>query len=497
MRIKKLSLIASLFLSFFLGFLQSVDALPEIDQSEKLMKIVICSYNNAEWYKDNIDSVVEQDYINWHIIYVDDCSSDNTAELVSAYVKKLGIESQVTMIANAERRGALANHYTATHLCDDWDIVCQLDGDDWFAHDHVLSDLNALYQDSAVWLTYGSFIDWPTDKMGYCKPVPQNVIDDRLYRETYWAPGQLRTFYAWVFKKIKLEDLIWDHEDKSRGKFYPASCDLAFSYPMMEMVGEHFLYVDDVNYVHNVATALNDFKVNRVPQIIASNILLYKRKYDPVTVTPPLITPPAQNVDVMIISYAGFDNCDDTLNSLLENVTGINNIYIIDVVAKRIGQYQDGGIIVLERDYKTVQQLLVKELYRWWESCDYVLLVQNGMQAYEPFDLVAVSSCLKATKAFGFFPSLGVVNDPLAPYVTLQDDICAWRLWYSDESWLQGESCLCVLAHKKDLRARIAYLNERLVEESFLRDLRAPGMLLIKDPSITRMGLCFKTAKLF
>ena len=141
--------------------------------NEKRMAVIIPSYCNAHWYKDNLDSLFEQQYSNWYAIYIDDCSPDGTADLVRKYVMQKGMQDKVIIVQNSVRKGALANHYCATHMCDDWDIVVQLDGDDWFAHDRVLSYLNRIYQDDNVWLTYGSFEDWPGDKRGYCKPTPE------------------------------------------------------------------------------------------------------------------------------------------------------------------------------------------------------------------------------------------------------------------------------------------------------------------------------------
>ena len=46
---------------------------------------IIPSYNNEKYYKKNLDSVINQTYKNWRIIYIDDASTDNTFELVKKY----------------------------------------------------------------------------------------------------------------------------------------------------------------------------------------------------------------------------------------------------------------------------------------------------------------------------------------------------------------------------------------------------------------------------
>lgn len=39
---------------------------------------IIPSFNNLDWYRTNIFSVISQTYYNWHIIYIDDNSTDRT-----------------------------------------------------------------------------------------------------------------------------------------------------------------------------------------------------------------------------------------------------------------------------------------------------------------------------------------------------------------------------------------------------------------------------------
>src|SRR5882724_6720631 len=65
--------------------------------------VVIASYNNAPWYKRNLDSLFWQKYNNWHAIYIDDCSTDGTYEGVSSYVQQCGMQDKVTIVRNKER----------------------------------------------------------------------------------------------------------------------------------------------------------------------------------------------------------------------------------------------------------------------------------------------------------------------------------------------------------------------------------------------------------
>ena len=254
--------------------------LPRMERNiipEKRIVVVIASYNNKTWYTWNLDSVFDQRYNNYHIIYVDDCSTDGTFELVKAYIKRQGLTDRVTLIHNTQRCGALANQYKAIHMCEDDDIIVILDGDDVLAHTGVLCYINKMYQNPDVWLTYGQFREWPRGFKGFCRPYKQEVIDGNKFREVNEGPSHLRTFYAGLFKKINKEDLMYN------GDFFKMSGDIAAMFPMIEMARDHFQCIPDVLLVYNGANALNDHKISKGLQRQLDLVIRSRKRYEKIT----------------------------------------------------------------------------------------------------------------------------------------------------------------------------------------------------------------------
>ena len=233
--------------SFFLFF-----ALNAVQ--EKPMVVVIPSYNNVQWYQQNLASVFCQEYSNYRVIYIDDCSPDGTGDVVAAYLNEHDVHQRVTFIRNEVNRGAMYNHWQAVCLCDDDEIVVHLDGDDWFKDPKVLARVNQAYQDPEVWMTYGQFEQYPTGQKGFCRPMPPLVIARNAFRRYKWISSHLRSFYAGLFKQIKIEDFIFN------GEFFKATCDMAFMFPLLELTCNHCQFIPDVLYIYNEATPLNDYK---------------------------------------------------------------------------------------------------------------------------------------------------------------------------------------------------------------------------------------------
>lgn len=125
----------------------------------KNIVVVVPSYNNKKWYERNLASIISQNYPNFRVIYIDDCSPDGTGELVETYIVKHKQQDKIKLIRNTERKGAMHNLYDMIHSCDDNDVVVTADGDDWLAHAGVLARINSEYQNENVWVTYGSYMD--------------------------------------------------------------------------------------------------------------------------------------------------------------------------------------------------------------------------------------------------------------------------------------------------------------------------------------------------
>ena len=68
----------------------------------ELVSVIMPSFNTAKFISETIESVLAQTYTNWELIIVDDCSADNTDEVVKPYLT----DGRIKYLKNEKNSGA-------------------------------------------------------------------------------------------------------------------------------------------------------------------------------------------------------------------------------------------------------------------------------------------------------------------------------------------------------------------------------------------------------
>jgi len=99
------------------------------NKKEELVSIIMPAYNCGDFIGATLDSVINQSYKNWEVIIVDDCSTDNTADVVQEYIKK---DNRIKYHKLEKNSGAAVARNKAVDLASG-KYMAFLDSDDvWF-----------------------------------------------------------------------------------------------------------------------------------------------------------------------------------------------------------------------------------------------------------------------------------------------------------------------------------------------------------------------------
>lgn len=68
-----------------------------------IVSVITPAYNSSKTIADTIESVINQSYINWELIIVDDKSTDDTLAIVNDYMR---VEPRIKLLTLSENKGA-------------------------------------------------------------------------------------------------------------------------------------------------------------------------------------------------------------------------------------------------------------------------------------------------------------------------------------------------------------------------------------------------------
>jgi len=253
--------------------------------------ILIGSRNNGQWVKDNISSILSQDYQDYKVIYYNDASDDNTD---IEYKNIVGDNPKFTYIKSDTHKlktwfyDNLENHISI----NDSDIIVFLDGDDMFYCDNVLSYLNSIYTQSDCWMTYGGMVVWEgDDKLTNPNPqnseIPSHIKTNKLYRKDLWRTSHLKTMRGVIWKKIDKKDLIHNNQ------YIVGPDDLAIMFAALELCPSDKIFrVTDPVYLYNHTNQNNGSRAytdNIKVKIDYEYIVRNRKSYDEISYVSPTL----------------------------------------------------------------------------------------------------------------------------------------------------------------------------------------------------------------
>jgi hypothetical protein len=270
-----------------------------------------------------------------------------------------------------------------------------------------------------VWITYGQYQAYPDGKMGECKPIPRAIMAGNYYREYEWCTSHLRTFYAGLFKHIKLQDLLY------KGNFFDVTWDKAILFPMLEMAAGRCACIKDVLYIYNCATPYNDFKMKLLWQIHCDKVITSKAKYSPIASCSSPASLPC-TVTMLMMSHDNPQAVRTFLESIKQYGSGFESVQVLYTASNAD----------IEKAYAIVAGQYPFVRYHASTSVDFKRDVLSIVQQAPHY--------LAYTHALGLYLSLGknVAHTRLLaraqqqpPLALIDDTVYAWQMAQGEYAW--------------------------------------------------------------
>lgn len=154
----------------------------------ELVSIIMPSYNTASYIELTIKSVLKQTYKNWELLIVDDCSTDNTDEVIKKFSDK-----RIIYMKNKKNSGAAISRNRALKRAKGkW--IAFLDSDDLWYPTKLEEQIHFMKKNKYSF-SYTSYkeIDESGKKNGIKVTGPKKITKRGMYH--YCWPGCLTVMY--------------------------------------------------------------------------------------------------------------------------------------------------------------------------------------------------------------------------------------------------------------------------------------------------------------
>lgn len=162
------------------------------------VSVVMCTYNGEKYLREQIDSILNQTYPIYEIIIQDDCSTDNTWQIIQDYAKNYSI---IKVYRNKTRINVYLNFFSAFHKANgDWIAVS--DQDDVWLPEKIQVYIDNTNNSEALLLYSNSIItDESLNKTNILKQSSFLTLEDAMFGEKGLC-GHTMFFKPELAKKI-------------------------------------------------------------------------------------------------------------------------------------------------------------------------------------------------------------------------------------------------------------------------------------------------------
>ena len=149
---------------------------------KELVSIVMPAYNTGECISASIRSVLAQSYENWELLIVDDCSTDNTCQVISAFA-----DERIRLLRNEKNSGAAVSRNRALREAKGR-YIAFLDSEDVWEPKKLEKQLNFM-KDKGYAFTYTDYriIHPDGTPAPYICTAPNRVTKAKLYCYCYFS----------------------------------------------------------------------------------------------------------------------------------------------------------------------------------------------------------------------------------------------------------------------------------------------------------------------
>jgi len=429
--------------------------IPEEDQKDHSLVLIIPSYNCSDVTKKTLDSIFSQSYQNFRVVYIDDGSSDLTNTIASEYAKELN-DKRLVIKHFSERKGTVERLYEEVQNLSNDEIVIYMKGNAWLDDLDALQKIHHYYKNYDVWFAYTQHINYRTKEVGSESPW---CIKNALRRKSFEKP-RLKTFYAGLFKRVKLMDFFFEE------KFVSDHQGEAYILPLMEMAADHTAFISEPLCAYIQRSIYNEDRPSQQSSKMCLHHVRSQPSYKQLFNHPALTEPQTEALaDIVIFSYNRPLQLFALLESIHRYVKSYDHINVIYRASNAryekayrdlIKAFPNANFDKQKKEADDFNGLLEDATFN--SPSEYVLFSHDDIIIKESFDLKNCIDAMKEASSYFFSLRLGKnisysyregFNQNVPYHIQHAEDVIGWQADSTKGSWAKSHSIDMSLYRKK------------------------------------------------
>ena len=262
--------------SYFMDLISINNYLTNFDDSYKLLEIpplfefdnftldneiihftfIIYAHNVGKNVKNNLLSILYQNYKNWHIIYINDNSNDDTDKEVQQFIQDYNLEQKITYKNIIGKKNECYHKYN-TYQQLELDTVCVLlNGNNWLSKNDSLSLIANQFIKTGSLFVYSGYKIFNKDQL-------DNILDTFQYSEEIKLNNLYRSHYTYDKNYLLCtnSNLLKQIDEKyyKLNNNWIDNCDnLIDFFCLAELSGSRLINVEDILYIIDNSSGKED-----------------------------------------------------------------------------------------------------------------------------------------------------------------------------------------------------------------------------------------------
>lgn len=201
-----------------------------------LISIIVPNYNHYSYLQQRLDSVLNQTYTNFEVILLDDCSTDNSQELLSEYAKKPNVSH---FIINKQNSGSPFKQWQKGIELANGDYIWVAESDDYCDATFLEKIMQLFNEDKNLGIAYSQTIDVNEKE----KTLLHRIEYTQQFKPNIWENNFVISGKEFVEKYLKVKNVIPNASAVVFKKSLIKECTFSNQILDMKMCGDWFLWI--------------------------------------------------------------------------------------------------------------------------------------------------------------------------------------------------------------------------------------------------------------